>query len=69
MLENHNRKAELELASLDPFLEKLPEETRHKVKEELTSKFFGLSSTEVKDDESVSYLALLDLLKTAISKK
>ena len=49
-----NRKAELELASLDPFLEKLPEETRFKVKEELTSKFFGSSTADIKDDEPVT---------------
>lgn len=69
ILENINRKAELELASLDPFLEKLPEETRFKVKEELTGKFFGSSTVDAKDDESVTYSALLELLKVAISKK
>ena len=69
VLENINRKAELELASLDPFLEKLPEETRFKVKEELTSKFFGSSTADIKDDEPVTHSALLELLKVAISKK
>jgi len=69
ILENINRKAELELASLDPFLEKLPEETRFKVKEELTSKFFGSSTANTKDDEPVTHSALVELLKVAISKK
>jgi len=68
-LENHNRRAELELASLDPYLEKLPKETRDKVKEELTKKFFGLNETEHKLEEPVSNKAIFDLLKTAIDKK
>lgn len=68
-LENHNRRSELELASLDPYLEKLPKDTRDKVKEELTKKFFGLNSTEPKVEEPVSNKAIFDLLKTAIDKK
>lgn len=68
-LENHNRRSELELASLDPFLEKLPKETRDKVKEELTKKFFGLNSAEPKTEEPVSNKAIFDLLKAAIDKK
>lgn len=68
-LENYNRRSELELASLDPYLEKLPKETRDKVKEELTKKFFGLNSTEQKAEEPVSNKAIFDLLKTAIDKK
>ncbi|MBF4359185.1 hypothetical protein, partial [Vibrio anguillarum] len=68
-LENHNRRSELELASLDPYLEKLPKETRDKVKEELTKKFFGLNSTEQKVESPVSNKAIFDLLKTAIDKK
>jgi len=69
LLENHNRRSELELASLDPYLEKLPEETRNKVKEELTKKFFGLNFQEQKAEEPVSSVAIFDLLKTAVSKK
>jgi len=69
LLENHNRRSELEFASLDPYLEKLPEETRNKVKEELTKKFFGLNSQEQKIEEPVSSVAILDLLKTALDKK
>ena len=68
-LENHNRRSELELASLDPYLEKLPKETRDKVKEELTKKFFGLNSTDQKVESPVSNKAIFDLLKTAIDKK
>jgi hypothetical protein len=69
VLENINRKAELELASLDPFLEKLPENIRFKIKEELTGKFFGSSVTESKEEKSTTYSELKDLLKVAISKK
>lgn len=69
LLENHNRRSELELASLDPYLEKLPEDTRNKVKEELTKKFFGLNSQEIKAEDSVSSAAILDLLKSAINNK
>ncbi|WP_434950084.1 hypothetical protein ACRWQL_11510 [Shewanella sp. HL-SH4] len=69
LLENHNRRSELELASLDPYLEKLPEDTRNKVKEELTKKFFGLNSQEIKVEDSISSVAIFDLLKSAISKK
>lgn len=68
-LENHNRRSELELASLDPYLEKLPKDTRDKVKEELTKKFFGLNSAEPKIEDPVSNKAIFDLLKTAIDKK
>ncbi len=68
-LENHNRRAELELASLDPYLEKLPEETRHKVKEELTKQFFGLNTPQEKGEEPVSNKAIFELLKSVIDKK
>lgn len=68
-LENKNRKIELELASLDPFLAKLPEDKQHELKEKLTEKFFGSDASEHNDDPYITYGALVDLLKTAISKK
>ena len=68
-LENHNRRSELELASLDPYLEKLPEETRNKVKEELTKQFFGLNKQHEKGEEPVSNKAIFELLKSVIDKK
>ncbi|MDF0535853.1 hypothetical protein PY479_16410, partial [Shewanella sp. A32] len=68
-LENHNRRAELELASLDPYLEKLPKETKDKVKEELTVKFFGLNQLHQMEEESVTIKDIINLLKTAIEKK
>lgn len=68
-LENHNRRSELELASLDPYLEKLPEETRNKVKEELTKQFFGLNKQHEKGEEPVSNKAIFELLKSVVDKK
>ena len=68
-LENFNRKAELELASLDPFLEKLPEEKRHQIKESLTDKFFGLDAHKTSADEPVTYNSLIELIKLAIKGK
>lgn len=40
-LENSNRKFELELASISPFIELLPEEKKQEIKEKLVDKFFG----------------------------
>lgn len=68
-LENLNRKAELELASLDPYLEKLPEEKRHTIKESLTGKFFGLNSSQVQDEEHASVASLLEIIKLAVKGK
>ncbi len=67
--ETHNRSAELQLASLDPYLEKLPEEQKHQIKEKLTDKFFGLESRAIHDNEPVTYNALVDLIKLAIKGK
>jgi DNA repair exonuclease SbcCD ATPase subunit len=68
-LENHNRRAELELASLDPYLEKLPEEMRNQIKENLTEKFFGLEDGAPHPDEPVTYNSLLEIIKMAIKGK
>ena len=67
-LENYNRQAELELASLDPFLEKLPTEVQDKIKEELTTKFFGLNSQKPNENENVSKETLIDMIKTVLKK-
>lgn len=40
-LETINRKLELELASLTPFIEMLPEEKKREIKENLVNKYFG----------------------------
>ncbi len=67
--ESHNRSAELQLASLDPYLEKLPDEQKNQIKESLTDKFFGLDSRVDHDNEPVTYNALVDLIKLAIKGK
>ncbi len=65
--ENYNRQAELELASLDPFLEKLPKEVQDKIKGELTTKFFGLNLQE-NDSEEITKTSLLDIIKSGMKK-
>ncbi|MCF6193118.1 MAG: hypothetical protein L3J46_02155 [Kangiellaceae bacterium] len=67
--ETRNRSAELQLASLDPYLEKLPDEKKNQIKENLTEKFFGLESRDTHDSEPVTYNALVDLIKLAIKGK
>lgn len=44
--EIRNRKYQLELSSLDPYLANLPEETQHKVKVDIAMKLFGNASLE-----------------------
>ena len=64
--EQRYRKMQLELASLDPFLEKLPEEKRHLLKEKLTERFFGQPEPIDKEDEPVTSGTLFDLLKMVL---
>jgi len=42
-LERRNRRVELELASIDPYILPLPEEVRHEVKRQLAERLFGQS--------------------------
>lgn len=54
-LENLNRKSELDIASINPFIEILPEEKKQAIKERMVEKFFGNSKdleTEDKKDNS-----------------
>ncbi|TYB30731.1 MAG: hypothetical protein FXF47_07730 [Candidatus Mcinerneyibacterium aminivorans] len=48
--ERYNRKMELELASIDPYLSILPEEKQHEIKEDLVHNLFG--------KQDISYLKL-----------
>ena len=66
-LENKNRRAELELASIDAYLESLPDEKRSEIKAELTDKFFGQISEEEKTESGVTTDSLASLLKEAIN--
>jgi len=68
MSENKNRRAELELASIDAYLESLPVEKRTEIKAALTEKFFGQPSEDRNSkEESVSSGALVKLLHDAIN--
>lgn len=68
-LETQNRNLELELASIGPFIELLPEDKKQKIKEELVSKYFGntnaISETKA-EDEDISINGLEKLLKAIL---
>ena len=66
-LENRNRRAELELASIDAYLEALPEDKRSEIKADLTGKFFGQTSEDEKPESDVTAGSLANLLKEAIN--
>ena len=63
--ERHNRKMELELASVGPFLAQLPDETQFEVKKALADRMFG-NSLPVKSDKSRTSGTSADLLKLAL---
>jgi hypothetical protein len=67
-LEVLNRKAELELAAINPFIELLPEEKKQAIKEKLVEKYFGNNGTDLDDkaDENVSVNSLERIIKTLI---
>ena len=71
-LEILNRKAELELAAINPFIELLPETKKQEIKEKLVEKYFGNHTSSIdnldnqKDDE-VSVNALDKILKTILT--
>jgi hypothetical protein len=64
--EYRNRQAELELASIDPFLEKMPDATKYELKAKLTERFFGTSRSEEIAKEKISSSSLFDLIKLTI---
>ena len=51
-LENLNRKAELELASINPFIEILSEEKKQAIKEKLVEKYFGNNDGYIENDQT-----------------
>jgi hypothetical protein len=69
-LEILNRKAELELSAINPFIELLPENTKQEIKEKLVEKYFGnnsniLADTDCqKEDDPIS--AVDRILKTIL---
>lgn len=65
--ERRYRIKELELASIDPYLEKLPEDTRREIKARLTERFFGtVTHDAASKDETVSAKNVWDFLKEII---
>lgn len=67
-LETYNRKLELELASITPFIEMLSEDQKREIKTKLVEKYFGnqtypIDSSEGKDEE-LSVSLLERILKT-----
>ncbi|MCT3801858.1 hypothetical protein HZP90_09400 [Elizabethkingia anophelis] len=69
MLETKNRNLELELASIGPFIELLPDDNKQKIKEELVSKYFGNHSSINDDkngDEDISINALEKIMKAVL---
>jgi hypothetical protein len=69
-LETQNRNLELELASIGPFIELLPEDKKQKIKETLVEKYFGknsnLDSDRKEDGDDVSINGLEKILKTIL---
>jgi hypothetical protein len=69
-LEIINRKSELELTAIGPFIELFPEIKKQEIKEKLVEKFFGKSSSTLNEDDGkdaeVSIGAVERLIKTLL---
>ena len=67
-LEVQNRKIELELASIGPFIELLGDDKKNLIKEELVKKYFGNNSfvEDTKDDDEISINGLEKILKVIL---
>jgi hypothetical protein len=63
------RQTELELASLGPFIELMPDEKKHQIREELIKRYFGNQSTEHTAEPPISIQKLggvaIELIKAA----
>lgn len=72
-LETINRNAELELASINPFIENLSDEKKQAIKEKLVEKYFGNNKNndflDTKDTEGLSIPAIEKLLNAAAKLK
>ena len=64
-MEQKYRKMQLELASIDPYLESLEKPKQEKLKEELAKSFFGQPLEQNKDTTNIAG-SLIDLLKEAL---
>jgi hypothetical protein len=71
-LENLNRKAELELSSINPFIEILNDEKKQAIKEKLVERYFGNSDGYVEKDSEKdvegTYIKVLDKLVDMANK-
>lgn len=69
-LETQNRNLELELASIGPFIELLPEAKKEAIKEELVKKYFGqqahIYADKKQDEDEVSINGLEKILKAIL---
>lgn len=73
-LENLNRKLELELSSISPFIEILDETKKQEIKAKLVEKYFGNNSStdddsEKNDNISANMLETITKLVTSLTKK
>lgn len=67
-LENYNRKLELELSSIEAFIELLPAEKKQSIKEKLSEKYFGstldlFDDVDLKSDKDFSLQAIERVVK------
>ena len=67
-LEARNRRAELELASIDAYLESLPDERKAEIKASLTGRFFGQIEDRSESDRDIKPDSIISLLKDAINQ-
>lgn len=70
-LEILNRKAELELTAINPFIELLPEQKKQEIKEKLVEKYFGnhgtfLTELDDRKDQDVSIGTVERIIKTVL---
>lgn len=72
-LENLNRTAELELASVDAFIEMLSEDKKQDIKEKLVDKYFGNDKSDIlgndKDNEGLSIGGLEKIISALLKLK
>lgn len=66
---DRNRRLQLELASIGPFIEALPDERKAILREELSRRYFAAVGVQRELEKSLDPNILLELLKSAISKK
>ena len=70
-ISNENRRSELELASINPFIENLGDDQKKMIKEKLVEKYFGNQSNNASVDktEEISLNVLERIIKLIISTK